>query len=203
LAELTSDDHFKVLRSPNGEIGFSFEGKDGRMFFNFAKDIARPNFSLKLNLNGLTVQLNKEKGSLALLDASGKVALAFITPTIKHGKKTVMPNFDWNPNSSEFSISFGGISFPASLVFGVGIQLPSIEVGKPGFGFGFGFGKKKSGNAGDEDESSESDDDNSKKKGKKSRNWSRRKWKLQAWIPISTPSLVQFWRFMAKNFIWS
>jgi len=160
---LLRTDHFVVLRSPDGEIGFSFDSKDVKMFFNFAKDISRPNFSLKLNLNGLSVQVNKEKASFAFLDASGKVALAFIAPTIKYGKKTSTPTFDWNANTSEFSISFAGVSFPASLVFGIGLQLPSVEFGKPGFSFGFG---RKKGTTGGEDDSSESDEEGKSKEKK-------------------------------------
>ena len=51
-ADLVRADHFALLRGPDGEIGFSFDAKIGcRLFFNFAKNLGRPNFTLKMNVS--------------------------------------------------------------------------------------------------------------------------------------------------------
>jgi len=126
-AELLREDHFAVLRSPDGEIGLSFDGENVKYFFSFAKPLHATTFSLELNLDGISsVQVNNELGYLSFLDADEKLLLVFSTPFLKFGKKTITVPFDWNNSTSKLSLNLSDmISFPLSIAFGISTHLPT------------------------------------------------------------------------------
>ena len=137
---------------------------------------------INFQLDGITsVQLNKEKGFLAFLDNASKPLIVYSIPMLRFGKKTIPATMNWDSVSSECYVNLPDVSYPLSIVFGVGLQLPNVEAqGKGGLGFGFGLGfggkgkgdREKAGTA-DSESDSGSDTERSKSKGFKVFNTTR------------------------------
>jgi hypothetical protein len=67
------------------------------------------------------VEFNKEQGFATVLDKSGKIRLAYSTPTVILSHNTVTLTLDWNVFTSSLSVTLLDFSFPLILAFGLGI----------------------------------------------------------------------------------
>lgn len=84
-------------------------------------------------MQGLTANYDKDKNIVMFLDASGKVALVYMLPKLKHAKKSLHPPAEWE--NHELIITLPDVTYPLSLVFDIGVRIPDTP-GKLGFGFG-------------------------------------------------------------------
>jgi hypothetical protein len=110
----------------------------------------------------LSVDFNKEKGTLAILDGAKKVRLVYSSPIVllPYGK-TITPNIEWDAPNSSLSVPLPDLSFPIVVAFGLSDKIPDVKGG-----FHLSFPSLKLGAKGEiEDSSSESDDEEKKKKG--------------------------------------
>ena len=85
----------------------------------------------------------------------------YSSPVLRFGSKTVAGVLDWQADSGELTVGLPDVSFPLSVAFDVGVDLPGKAVagGKKGFGIDFSFGGKGKGKGGD----GETEDDDAKK----------------------------------------
>lgn len=109
------------------------------------------------------MDINKEKGYAAILDASGKVRLVYSAPVVRLASgNTITPSIEWDDSSSSLYIALPDLAIPFVIAFGLGLKLPE---GKGGFHLAFPsfkFGAK--GEIEDESSSESEDEDDEKKK---------------------------------------
>lgn len=110
---------------------------------------------------GSRVEFNKEKGVLTILDANGKIRLAYSAPfaRLSTNKSVTLP-LEWDVQSSSLSVSLPDLSFPFVLAFG--LSVPDAKGG-----FSFGFPSFKFGSKGEVEDSSSEDEVSAEGKGKK------------------------------------
>lgn len=113
------------------------------------------------------VDLNKEKGTLSILDGAGKVRLVYTTPLarVPSGKAVPLP-LEWDSNTSSLFVWLPDLAFPLIVAFGIATKLPEV---KGGFSFGFAFPSFKFNDRGEVVSSSDgysSEEEESEDKGK-------------------------------------
>lgn len=109
---------------------------------------------------GSRVEFHKEKGILAILDASGKIRLAYSAPLARlSNNKSVTLQLEWDAPSSSLSCSLPDLSFPFILAFG--LSVPDAKGG-----FNFSFPSFKFGSKGEVEDSSSSDEGEASAEGK-------------------------------------